>query len=128
MSSTADVFVAGEIPHETVFPRMAAVVHHGGAGITAATVRAGVPQAVCPFVGDQPFWAGGCSSSASRRNRSPSLALTALALAAAIRRAITDPAMIESARGLGERVRSENGVATAVDLLEQVGGGLRSTS
>jgi sterol 3beta-glucosyltransferase len=127
MSSTADVFVAGEISHQTVFPRMAAVVHHGGAGTTAAAVRAGVPQVVCPFVGDQPFWGQQMQQLGVAPQPIPQPRLTASALAAAIRQAITDPAMIESARGLGERVRSENGVATAVDLLEQVEG-LRPTS
>ena len=44
-------------PHDWLFPRMSAIVHHGGAGTTAATVRAGVPSVVVPFFADQPFWA-----------------------------------------------------------------------
>jgi sterol 3beta-glucosyltransferase len=51
-----DVLVVDEAPHDRLFPHMAAVVHHGGAGTTAAALRAGVPQVVRPFVGDQWFW------------------------------------------------------------------------
>src|SRR5258708_9892738 len=44
-------------PHDWLFPRVAAAVHHGGAGTTAAALRAGVPSVVVPFFADQPFWA-----------------------------------------------------------------------
>jgi sterol 3beta-glucosyltransferase len=127
MPSSADVFVAGEIPHETVFPRMAVVVHHGGAGTTAAAVRAGVPQVVCPFVGDQPFWGRQMRQLGVAPEPIAQTRVTASALAAAIRQAISDPAMIDAARRLGERVRSENGVAAAVSRLEQVAAGHRSS-
>jgi sterol 3beta-glucosyltransferase len=43
-------------PHDRLFPHAAAIVRHGGAGITAAGLRAGKPTAICPFFGDQPFW------------------------------------------------------------------------
>ena len=51
------VFMVGSTPHSWLFPRMAAVVHHGGAGTTAAGLAAGVPAVVTPFFADQPFWA-----------------------------------------------------------------------
>jgi sterol 3beta-glucosyltransferase len=50
------VFQIKAVPHDWLFPQMAAVVHHGGAATTAAGFRAGVPTVVCPFFGDQPFW------------------------------------------------------------------------
>jgi len=50
------VFMIDSTPHAWLFPRVAAVVHHGGAGTTAAGLRAGVPSIVIPFFGDQPFW------------------------------------------------------------------------
>ncbi|GAA0526608.1 glycosyltransferase [Paractinoplanes ferrugineus] len=117
--SLPDVFVSGEVAHETVFPRVAAVVHHGGAGTTAAAVRAGVPQVVCPFVGDQPFWGARMQQLGVAPAAVAQRELTVSALAAAIRQAVSDPVISDAARRLGERVRAENGVATAVDLLEQ---------
>ena len=117
--SEKHVFVAGEVAHETVFPQVAAVVHHGGAGTTAAAVRAGKPQVVCPFVGDQPFWGTRMRQLGVAPEPIAQRDLTVPGLAAAIRQAISDPAMADAACLLGEHVRAENGVATAVDLLEQ---------
>ncbi|MDI6099226.1 hypothetical protein QLQ12_11530 [Actinoplanes sp. NEAU-A12] len=120
-----DVFLAGEVPHEVVFPRVAVIVHHGGAGTTAAAVRAGRPQVVCPFVGDQPFWGRRMHQLAVAPEPIDQRRLTAPRLAAAIREAIDDAAMTGGARRLGDRVRAENGVAAAVDVLEQVAAGRR---
>ena len=52
----ANAFICGDVPHEWLFPRVAAVVHHGGAGTTAAGLRAGKPSLLIPHVGDQFFW------------------------------------------------------------------------
>lgn len=120
-----DVFLAGEVLHEVVFPRVAAIVHHGGAGTTAAALRAGRPQVVCPFVGDQPFWGRRMHQLGVAPEPIALRRLSAPRLAAAIREAIDDPAMIGAARRLGDQVRAENGVATAVDVLEQVAAGRR---
>jgi sterol 3beta-glucosyltransferase len=106
-----------------VFPRTAVIVHHGGAGTTAAAVRAGRPQVVCPFVGDQPFWGRRMHQLGVAPEPVDQRRLSAPRLAAAIREAIDDPAMISAARRLGDQVRAENGVATAVDVLEQVAAG-----
>ena len=53
----ASVMMVDGVPFAWLFPRVAAVVHHGGAGTTSAGLRAGVPSVVVPFFGDQPFWA-----------------------------------------------------------------------
>ncbi|MDJ0851140.1 MAG: glycosyltransferase [Myxococcota bacterium] len=50
------VHLIGECPHDWLFPRCAAVCHHGGAGTTATGLRFGRPTVVVPFFGDQPFW------------------------------------------------------------------------
>jgi UDP:flavonoid glycosyltransferase YjiC (YdhE family) len=47
----------GETPHDWLFPRVAAVIHHGGSGTSHSATRAGVPSIVTPFAGDQFFWA-----------------------------------------------------------------------
>ena len=108
-----------DVPHEWLFPRMAAVVHHGGAGTTGAGLRAGVPSVLTPLGFDQPFWGrrvaalGVGPEPVSRRT------LTVERLAAAIERAVTDEAMRERAARLGERIRGEDGVARAVDAVER---------
>jgi sterol 3beta-glucosyltransferase len=51
-----NIFKIDSVPHDWLFPRCAAVVHHGGAGTTAAGLKAGVPSIIVPFFSDQPFW------------------------------------------------------------------------
>ncbi len=51
-----NVFLVQSVPHDWLFARVNAVVHHGGAGTTAAGLRAGVPSIIIPFFADQPFW------------------------------------------------------------------------
>jgi vancomycin aglycone glucosyltransferase len=53
-----DCFAVGEVNQQALFARVAAVVHHGGAGTTATAARAGAPQVVIPQMADQPYWAG----------------------------------------------------------------------
>ena len=50
--------VVDDVPHELLFPRMAAIVHHGGAGTTSVAAWAGVPQLVVPHLLDQFYWGG----------------------------------------------------------------------
>ncbi len=106
-------------PHEWLFPRMAAVVHHGGAGTTAAGLRAGVPTVVVPFFGDQPFWGSRVKSLGVGPQPIPLRRLTAPKLARAISEAVTDQEMRARAALLGERLRSEDGVQSAVELVHR---------
>jgi sterol 3beta-glucosyltransferase len=113
----ANVFVADAVPHRWLFPRMAAVVHHGGAGTTAEGLRAGVPSIIVPFAFDQSFW--GERVRAMGLGPSPILQkkLTAERLASAIQIAVSDAGMAQRARVCGEAIRGENGVAGAVKLV-----------
>ncbi len=113
------VYMAGALPHSWLFPRMAAVVHHGGAGTTAAGLWAGVPSIVTPFFGDQPFWGRRVHALGVGPRPIPRPQLTAENLAAAIRAAVSDPALQERAAALGRRVRAERGVDRAVAVIEQ---------
>ena len=78
----------GDVPHEWLFPRMAAVIHHAGAGTTAAGLRAGVPAVSVPKIGDQPFWAARLAALGTGPPPIPYKKLSAPALTAAIRDAI----------------------------------------
>lgn len=105
-------------PHDWLFPRMAAVVHHGGVGTTAAGLRASVPSVLVPFAADQLFWGqkvvglGVGPAPLPRRTLSPDR------LAYAIRVAATHAPMRQRAAALGESLRAEDGVGTAVGLIK----------
>lgn len=57
MDDSEDCFIVGEVNQQALFPRVATVVHHGGAGTTTVAARAGAPQVIVPQIGDQPYWA-----------------------------------------------------------------------
>jgi hypothetical protein len=108
------------VPHEWLFPRTAAAVHYGGAGTTAASLRAGVPSVVTPFFGDQPFWGERIHALGVGPRPIPRRRLTAERLAAAIQAAVSDTGMRERAARLGRRIRAEDGVARAVEIWNAV--------
>lgn len=110
-----------DVPHAWLFPRTAAVVHHGGAGTTGAGLRAGVPSLVTPFLADQSAWAE-CVVQLGLGPRLPGIkALTAETLAAAIHSVVTDAPLRARAAALGEQIRAEDGIATAVAHIERLG-------
>jgi sterol 3beta-glucosyltransferase len=113
----ASVFLADSVPHDWLFPRVAAVVHHGGAGTTAAGLRAGKPSIICPFMADQPFWGKLVHQLGVGPEPVPQSQLNAERLAAAIEQATHDPSMQQRAADLGERIRAEDGVARAVEII-----------
>lgn len=115
----AGVFVIDSAPHAWLFPRMAAVVHHGGAGTTAAGLRAGVPSIVIPFFGDQPFWGRQVATLGVGPEPIPRRQLTAERLAQAITIAVHDRRMRENVARLGERIRAEDGIRRAVSIIAQ---------
>lgn len=110
-----------QAPHDWLFPRVAAVVHHGGAGTTAAGLRAGRPTVVCPFFGDQPFWGRRVHELGVGPAPIPQRHLTADRLAAALLEATKQPSVYRRADALGTRIRAEDGVANAVAAIERVG-------
>lgn len=112
------VLVVESIPHDWLFPRVAAVVHHGGAGTTGAGLRAGRPTVVVPFFADQPFWGERVRALGAGPRPIQRRQLTADNLAAAIHRAVSDQRIRARAKALGERIRAEDGVGRAVELLD----------
>lgn len=104
-------------PHDWLFPQMRAVVHHGGAGTTAAAARAGCPQVIVPFFGDQPFWGQRMYRLGVSTPPVPQARLTGARLTAALRPVLTDPAYAARAAALGTAIRAEDGLANAVRVL-----------
>jgi UDP:flavonoid glycosyltransferase YjiC (YdhE family) len=113
----ARLFEIGVVPHGWLFPRMAAVVHHCGAGTTAAGLRAGVPTVAVPRYTDQPFWARRLHALGAAPKPLPHRHLTADTLAAAIREAVTEPRYRHTAGALSERLATEDGAAPIIEWL-----------
>jgi UDP:flavonoid glycosyltransferase YjiC (YdhE family) len=109
-----------EAPHSWLFPQVAAVVHHGGAGTIAAALRAGVPQVSVPFSGDQPFWTHTISELGVAPPPIPHKRLNERKLAEAVTTATTDTNIRAKAAAVGAQVRAENGVARAVELVNRL--------
>ena len=112
-----NVLVVDSAPHSWLFPRMAAVVHHGGAGTTAAGLRAGIPAVVCPFGADQAYWGGVVQRAGTGPDPIPRADLTVDRLAYALRVATTHGPMRQRAADLGARIRAEDGVGAAVGAI-----------
>lgn len=112
------VFALESAPHDRLFPHVSAVVHHGGAGTTAAGLRAGKPTVICPFFGDQPFWGRQVAALGAGPEPIARRRLTSFKLANAIRVAVQDDRLRSRAASLGATIRAEDGVKTAVDLIK----------
>ena len=113
-----NIFCTEYVPHQWLFPQGCCVVHHGGAGTTASVCRAKVPSVVVAHNADQPYWGkrlsdlGVAPKHLHRRN------LTAERLAKRIQKVLDTPAMKERAQVLGKQMETENGLTTAIDLVE----------
>jgi sterol 3beta-glucosyltransferase len=114
-----DVLVAGGVPHAWLLPRVAALVHHGGVGTTAAALHTGIPSVVVPHVFDQFFWAERLGKLRVAPAPIPIKALTAATLSDAIRTAAIDASMRARARRIGDVLARERGPEVAVRLVEQ---------
>jgi UDP:flavonoid glycosyltransferase YjiC (YdhE family) len=114
------VFAVDSVPFSWLFPRMAAVVHHGGAGTTAAGLRAGVPSIVVPFFGDQPFWGSRVAKLGVGPAPIPLRKLSVERFSQAIQTAVSDTAMRRRAEELGAKIQAEDGIVRAVSLIDQL--------
>jgi sterol 3beta-glucosyltransferase len=113
-----EVIVVDSVPHHWLFPRVAAVVHHGGAGTTAAGLRAGRPSMIVPHMSDQPYWGRRVHELGAGVRPVPRHRLTSKILADGLAQLVHDPGIQEKARTLGEQIRAERGVERAVDAID----------
>ncbi|KAI1797585.1 UDP-Glycosyltransferase/glycogen phosphorylase [Ganoderma leucocontextum] len=108
------IYPISSVPHDWLFKQIDAACHHGGAGTTGASLRAGIPTIIKPFFGDQFFWGDRVEAlgiGASVRK------LTVESLSLALREATTNQKLIDRAKVVGEQIRAENGVATAIEAI-----------
>ncbi|NJM40910.1 MAG: glycosyltransferase family 1 protein [Anaerolineae bacterium] len=115
--SSEQVLFIAEAAHTALFPRMRAIVHHGGAGTTAQALCAGVPSVVLPAMADQYFWGGRVAALGVGTRPIPQHLLTTTQLIHTLRQASQDSDLREHAQTLGARVRAQEGVARAADFI-----------
>lgn len=113
-------FVVEEAPHDWLLPRVSAVIHHGGAGTTAAALRAGAPSVVLPFSADQAFWGRALAQSGTGTLCSEHPKRSAGELERAVSAAVGDR-LRAGAEAIGSEVRCERGAASAAEVIERSG-------
>jgi len=112
------VFMLENCPHDWLFRHVSCVVHHGGAGTTAAGISLGRPTVIVPFFGDQPFWGAMIARAGAGPHPIPYKELTADKLAAAITEAL-QPATLTKAGDLGDKIRGENGLEVGANSFHE---------
>jgi len=115
----ATCFVLDSVPYDWLFPRMKAVVHHGGAGTTAVGLRYGLPAVLCPFLGDQPFWGEVLAQRGLGLRPLPQKTLTTEALAATLATLLTDEPLRHRLAAVSQTLQHEDGAANAVRFIER---------
>ncbi|MGQ4385161.1 glycosyltransferase [Streptomyces sp. SAS_270] len=118
-----DVLTIGDVPHALLFPRLAAVVHHAGAGTSAAALRAAVPAVTVPVTADQPFWAGRLAALGAATDPIPFRALTAERLADSLDRAVKQQAFTQAAARAAQHLMTEDGAGQALKAVRQLTAG-----
>ena len=115
---TDSIFYLDDCPHEWLFPKVSAVIHHGGAGTTACGLLNGRPTVIVPFFGDQPFWGRMIRNARAGPSPIPYRSLNSQSLADGIRYCLTAQA-IAAASDIASRMRNENGVKQAAALFHK---------
>jgi UDP:flavonoid glycosyltransferase YjiC (YdhE family) len=118
-----DILLTGDLPHDWLFPRTAAVVHHAGAGTTGAGLRAGVPAVPVPVLVDQPFWADRLHRLGVAPRPVPLPELTADTLTDALRACLGQSTYRDRAVEVAGRVRADDGAAAVLSLVTRLQGG-----
>ncbi|MEU6372329.1 glycosyltransferase [Streptomyces sp. NPDC046909] len=117
-----DMLTVGEIAHSALFPHMAAIIHHAGAGTTAAALRAGVPAIPVPIQFDAGFWSTRLTTLGVAPTPVPLRRLTTDALTSALTQVTRDTGYRERAQQLGVQIREENGITPVLKTLNHLTG------
>ncbi len=115
---SASIYKLTEIPHDWLFPKVAAVIHHAGAGTTAATLRAGIPSIAIPFFADQPVWAALLEQLGVSPATHPRLELESDRLSLSITTILENDSFYQKAQQIKAQIETEDSVAKAVSVIE----------
>lgn len=113
------IFMCDYVPHEWLFERVSMVIHHGGAGTTAAGLRAGISSLLVPHFGDQFFWGRRVRQLGAGPRPIPAKQMDAQHLVNTIQTCLHDTSMQERAAALGKQIRAEDGLRNATTLMER---------
>lgn len=116
----ADILKIDSAPHEWLFPRMSAIVHHGGAGTTGAALRAGKPMTICPFMADQPFWGECIHALGIGPKPIAQKGLSVSKLTIALNEMSHNATMQKRAKKTGALIQDEDGIKNTVKVIEDV--------
>jgi UDP:flavonoid glycosyltransferase YjiC (YdhE family) len=116
--SSNETLYLDAVPHDWLLLRCKLVIHHGGAGTTAAGLRAGIPNIVVPFMADQPFWGRRVHAVGAGPKPLPVKSLSVKKLVRAIVEANDESLLIHS-QSMGQQIRNEDGIGVAVKLLAE---------
>lgn len=112
-----DVLYLESVQHDWLLPKCKLVIHHGGAGTTSAGLRAGIPNIIVPFMADQPFWGKRVNQIGAGPKPIPVKKLSVANLSRAIFEAESH-LVVEQSKRIGEKIRAENGVVNAIQVVE----------
>ncbi|MEU7060261.1 glycosyltransferase [Streptomyces sp. NPDC046197] len=115
-----DILTIGDVPHALLFPRLAAVVHHAGAGTSAAALRAGVPAVAVPVTADQAFWAARLAALGAATDPIPFRSLTAERLADALDQVVKQQRYTRAAARAAQQMVTEDGAGLALKAIQQL--------
>ncbi|MFJ4710490.1 glycosyltransferase [Streptomyces anulatus] len=115
-----DVLTIGDVPHALLFPQMAAVVHHAGAGTSVAALRAAVPAVTVPVTADQPFWAGRLAALGAATEPIPFRSLNAERLADSLDQVVKQQAWTRAAARAAQHLATEDGAGQALKAVQQL--------
>ena len=116
--SLSNILYLDSVPHQWLLPHCKMIIHHGGAGTTSAGLRAGIPNIVIPFTADQPFWGNRVYTICAGPQPILVKKLSVANLTKAIRDA-DDPLFQKGAHQIGQKLKHEQGVETAIRFIEK---------